>query len=97
MDTLTQSVIFALGGGAGLWLATKIFGSPLHIVLAAAIGVAAALANLIPTVGFAASLIVMFGGVKLATRCDVNEAVISALIARAVIFVLAFAWILVDA
>ena len=95
MDAITQTVIYTIGGGLGLWIATKIFSSPSNVAQAAAIAFFAALADLIPTVGFAASLIVLVVGAKLATRCDLTEAIIAALVARATVFVLAFTWALV--
>lgn len=97
MDAFTQTVIFTIGGGLGLWATTKIFNSPLNVALAAAVSLSAALANLIPTVGFAASLIVLVAGVKLASRCDLTEAIIAALVARATVFVLVFTWSLATA
>lgn len=92
MDTISQVAIFSVSAGVGLWIGTKIFDSPLNGAIAGAVAIAAELAELIPTVGFAASMIVMIAGVKFATRCDLTEAFISALIARVAVLVAVFVW-----
>lgn len=87
LNITTHVLLFIVGGGLGLWLAARIFGVQLNLGWAFVIGLMAGFGDLVPTVGFLVSLLVMIAGVYFVTRCDPQDALFTALIGRAGILI----------
>lgn len=92
MEGATLVVTHALGGGIGAWIAGRIFGCRLNVFVAFAIATAAGIVYLIPTVGFAVSLVVMVALIRQFSEGDWMEAIFTTLIARGVVLAAALLW-----
>lgn len=92
MEGIALVIVHTLGGGIGAWIAGRIFGCHLNVFVAFAIAGVAGICYLIPTIGFAVSLLVMITLIRQFSEGDWMEATFTTLIARGIVLAVALVW-----
>ncbi len=92
MDGMALVIVHTIGAGVGILLAGPFFGCRLHPAKAFAAAGLASLLYVVPTVGFALSLVALVWLVGIWGTGDWDDALYTALISRGGVLIVAMLW-----